>query len=150
MNSKFIGRWPCLLTVLIALGLSLSNFQALAAADRVYHYESINVDIKILENSDLQISETQAFVFTSGDFHYGFRCIPTDRLELIDNVEVWEGDRQYPLNPLAKEWIDVRKETGKSPGGETHAYATWTESNKFWIGWWFPEKRNSSPTERLH
>jgi hypothetical protein len=118
-------------------------------ADQVYHYDSINVDIKILENSDLQISETQAFVFTSGDFHYGFRWIPTDRLESIDNVEVWEGDRQYPLNPSVKEWIDVRKKTGKSPGGETYAYATWTESNKFWIGWWFPRTVNSSRSIEL-
>src|SRR4030043_636927 len=107
MNSKSAGRRLCLvITVLAALGLSLSNFQALAAADRLYHYESIDADIKILENSDLQISETQAFVFTSGDFHYGFRWIPTDRLESIDNVEVWEGERQYPFNPLVKEGID--------------------------------------------
>ncbi|MBC8274021.1 MAG: DUF2207 domain-containing protein, partial [Chloroflexi bacterium] len=150
MNSKSVGRWLCLLiTVLAALGLSLSNFQALAASYRVYHYDSINVDIKILENSDLQISETQAFVFTSGDFHYGFRWIPTDRLESIGNVEVWEGDRQYPLNPSVKEWIDVRKKTGKSPGGETYAYATWREGNKFWIGWWFPQTVNSSRTIEL-
>ncbi|MFC2050938.1 DUF2207 domain-containing protein [Chloroflexota bacterium] len=150
MNSKFVGRWLCILiTVLAALGLSLGNFQAHAASYRVYHYDFINVDIKILENSDLQISEAQAFVFTSGDFHYGFRWIPTDRLESIDNVEVWEGDRQYPLNPSVKEWIDVRKKTGGSPGGETYAYATWREGNKFWIGWWFPQTVNSSRTIEL-
>jgi uncharacterized membrane protein len=145
MNSRPIGRWLCLIiTVLAAVGLFLSNFQALAAANRLYYYDSINVDIKILRNSDLQVSETQAFVFTSGDFHYGFRWIPTDRLESVDNVEVLEGDRKYPLNPSVKEWIEVRKETGKSPGGETYAYATWREGDKFWIGWWFPETRNST------
>ncbi len=114
MNSKFMcKRVLFILAVFAALGLLLSSFEALAAADRVYHYESINVDIKILENSDLQISETQAFVFTSGDFHYGSRWIPTDRLESIDNVEVWEGDLRYPLNPSVKEWIDIRDDNVK-------------------------------------
>jgi hypothetical protein len=144
MNLKLIGKnlsFP--LAGLTALGLFLSSFGTLAAAERVYHYESINVDIKILENSDIQVSEIQTFVFTSGDFHYAYRWIPTDRLESIDSVEVWEGDRQYPLNPAVKEWIDIRKETGRSPGGDTYAYATWTEKNKFWVGWWFPETSNS-------
>src|SRR4030042_427231 len=145
MNSKFTGKWLCFpLAFLIALGWLLGSFGTTAAASRVYHYESINVDIKILENSDIQVSEVQAFVFTSGDFHYGFRWIPTDRLESIDNVEVWEGDRQYPLNPSVKEWIDIRKKTGESPGGETYAYATWTEKDKFWVGWWFPETVNTT------
>jgi len=150
MNSKHIGRSLfLLLTVLTALGLSLGNFQALAAASSTYHYEYINVDIKILENSDIVISETQSFVFTSGDFHYGFRWIPTDRLESIDNVEVWEGDRQYQLNPLVKEWIDTRQKNGTSPGGDNYAYAAWRGKDKFWIGWWFPETVNSSRTIEL-
>ena len=150
MNSKFTSRWLLFLViVLTALGLLLCGFGAVAAANRVYHYESINADISILANSDIQISETQTFVFTSGDFHYGFRWIPTDRLESIGNVEVWEGDRQYLPNPSVKEWIDVREKTGKSPGGETYAYATWTEKGKFWIGWWFPETVNKSRTIEL-
>ncbi len=150
MNSKTIGKWlSFLLAGLTALGLFLSSFGTLSAADRVYHYESINVDIKILANSDIKVSETQTFVFTSGDFHYAFRWIPTDRLESIDNVEVWEGDRQYPLNPAVKEWIDIRKKTGKSPGGDTYAYATWMEKDKFWVGWWFPETSNSGRTIEL-
>lgn len=150
MNSKHAGKKLFLLLIfLISLGLSLGHFQALAAASSTYHYEYINVDIEILENSDIVISETQSFVFTSGDFHYGFRWIPTDKLESIDNVEVWEGDRQYQLNPLVKEWIDTRQKTGASPGGDNYAYATWREKDKFWIGWWFPKTVNSSRTIEL-
>src|SRR4030042_451039 len=145
MNSKLTCKGLFLiLAVLTALGLFLNSSVATATANQVYHYESINVDIKILENSDVVISETQAFVFTSGDFHYGFRWIPTDRLESIDNIEVWEDDRQYQLNPSVKEWIDIRQETGKSPGGDNYAYATWKEKDKFWIGGLFPETVNSS------
>jgi hypothetical protein len=150
MDSKFMGKWLFfVLAVSVALGLLLGSFGTTAASDREYHYESINVDISILDNSDIKISETQTFVFTSGDFHYGFRWIPTDRLESIDNVEVWEGNQQYQLNPSVKEWIDIRQETGKSPGGDNYAYTTWTEKGKFWIGWWFPETVNSNRTIEL-
>ena len=150
MNSKprYKGFF-LILAAFTALGLFLSSSFAAAADDRVYHYESINVDIQILKNSDIQVTEIQTFVFTSGDFHYAFRWIPTDRLESIDNVEVWEGARQYQLNPLVREWIDIRKETGESPGGDNYAYATWKEKGKFWIGWWFPETVNSSRTIEL-
>ncbi|MBM3142684.1 MAG: hypothetical protein FJ005_06520 [Chloroflexi bacterium] len=114
MNARFLNKGLIsILAVFAALGLLLSSFGALAASDRVYHYESINVDIRILENSNMESSETQTLVFTSGDFHYGFRWIPTDRLESIDNVEVCEGDQRYPLNPSVKEWIDIRDDNVK-------------------------------------
>ena len=59
MNSRFMcKRTLSILAVFAAVGLLLSSFEALAAADRVYHYESINVNISILADSDIQISET--------------------------------------------------------------------------------------------
>ncbi|HEX7365095.1 MAG TPA: DUF2207 domain-containing protein, partial [Dehalococcoidia bacterium] len=136
-----------LIAALIALGTlstALINFGNAVAADKEYHYQSINVDISILDNSDMRISEVQTFNFTSGDFHYGFRWIPTDRLNYIDNVQVWEGDRQYPFNAAVEDWIIVRQETGESPGGDTYAYATWIKDGKFCFGWWFPETSHGS------
>lgn len=150
MNSSCRGKWLCFsLTAFVVLSLFFSSFGAARAANQVYHYDSINVDISILANSDMRISEVQTFNFTSGDFHYGFRWIPMDRLESIDSVEVWEGDRQYTLNPSVEDWIDIRKKTGESPGGDTYAYATWTEKDKFWVGWWFPATTNGSRTIEL-
>jgi hypothetical protein len=70
MNPKSTRKWLLLaLAGITALGLFLSSFQALSAADQVYQYESINVDINILENSDFQVSEVQTFHFISGDLH---------------------------------------------------------------------------------
>jgi len=112
------------------------------AATRAYHYQSIDVDIRILENSDLLVTERLTFAFTSGDFHYGYRWIPTDRLESIDDVEVREGERKYELNPQVRQWIDIRREKGGSPGGDSYAYTTWVYKNQFWIAWWFPKTTN--------
>ena len=38
-----------------------------------YHYDFIKVEINILPNGDMEITETQKFAYTSGDFHYGYR-----------------------------------------------------------------------------
>ena len=150
MYSKLAKRrLLCILAVFWALIWLFTGVGSVKAVDRAYHYEYINVDINILENSDMRIKEVQAYNFTSGDFHYGFRGIPTDKLVSIDNVEVWEGDRQYSLNPSVKDWIDVRKKTGGSPGGDNYAYATWMADDKFWVGWWFPETTSGSRTIEL-
>lgn len=139
---RFVTKLP--FTMLAALA-ALSLFAGgAAAADKAYHYQLIEVDIKILENSDLLITETLVFAFTSGDFHYGYRWIPMDRLESIDDVEVWEGERKYELNPQVRRWIDIRREKGSSPGGDNYAYTTWVYKNQFWIAWWFPRTTNAT------
>ena len=56
MKSKPTYKWLFLIPIfLTALGLFLNSSVAANAANRVYHYKSINVDIKILENSDIVI-----------------------------------------------------------------------------------------------
>jgi uncharacterized membrane protein len=150
MYSSSTGKtFICIAVLFAVLGMFIVGSRAASAANQAYNYDSINVDISVLENSDMLINEVQTFNFTSGDFHYGFRWIPTDRLESIDNVEVWEGDRQYTLDPSVKKWIDIRKETGGSPGGDNYAYSTWTENDRFFIGWWFPETSNARRTISL-
>ena len=43
------------------------------------------------------------FVYESGTFHYGERWIQTGKVESIEAVEVWEGDRQYPNNVMVRQ-----------------------------------------------
>ena len=131
------------IAVLIILLLS-APLPALADRDPGYFYDSVDVDILIRPDSDLQVSELQNFRFQSGDFHGGYRSIPTDKLVSIDNVEVWEGATRYPLNPEVRDWVKKRISSGKVIGREEYGYATWTEGNRFWIGWWFPTTMSGS------
>jgi len=118
------------IAVLIILLLS-APLPALADRDPGYFYDSVDVDILIRPDSDLQVSELQNFRFQSGDFHGGYRSIPTDKLVSIDNVEVWEGATRYPLNPEVRDWVKKRISSGKVIGREEYGYATWTEGNRF-------------------
>ena len=81
------------LLVIAALFLGLAGI--VQGQSKTYIWDRLDVDITVLVNSDIRIGETQQFTYTSGEFHYGYREIPTDRLESIADVEVWEGDRQY-------------------------------------------------------
>jgi len=42
-------------------------------------------------NSDILVEETQQIQFTSGDFHFGYRAVPLDRVDQITDVEVSES-----------------------------------------------------------
>ena len=79
------------LTLSLLIVVTLFGGLAHASPAPRYHYDFINADINILSNGDLEITETQKFAYTSGDFHYGFRWIPLDKVEAIDQVEIWEG-----------------------------------------------------------
>ena len=127
--------------LILSLVLAAILFGALAHASPAsrYHYDFINVDINILPNGDLEITETQKFAYTSGNFHYGYRWIPTDKIEAINQVEIWEGEQRYEANSWVKTWIDIRKSVGGSVGRGTRAFTTWQDGDKLWIGWWFPK-----------
>jgi hypothetical protein len=109
-------------------------------------FDSIHVNIDILSNSDMKITETQKYSFLEGTFHYGYRWIPLDEVGSIDRVQVYEDGRPYVRNPAVRRWIDNYKQTGESPAGDYYAYYTWIEDNKLWIGWWYPETKGGSRT----
>ena len=86
-------RWivPFILVGLLVLALGGVAY----AQDKTYHWERFDVTIAVQPNGDFVVEETQAIAFTSGEFRFGYRNIPTDRLEQITDVQVWEGNRQY-------------------------------------------------------
>ena len=121
-------RWLVLLAVL-ALPVLAGTAQA---QEKQYHWTRFDVNIEVLPSGDFTVEEIQTIAFTSGEFHFGFRNIPTDRLEAIRDVEVWEGNRQY------------------APGhGGDYTFETYTESGQFYIKWYFPYTSNSEHTFTL-
>jgi hypothetical protein len=92
----------------------------------------LDVDITVLPNGDMRIVETQQFTYVTGTFRYGYRNIPTSRLEQITGVEVWEGDRQY-----------------RRGRGADYTFETFTEAGDFVIKWYYPEYSNSTHTYEI-
>jgi uncharacterized membrane protein YgcG len=90
--------------VLLVLALAFLAQVALPrqawAETKVYHWDSIDVDIAILPNGDMEVVETHRYVFTRGSFTFAYREIPLDRVEAIDNVWVEEDGRRYSENEV--------------------------------------------------
>jgi hypothetical protein len=119
-----------LLVLLIITALFLSLAGVVQAQNKTYIWDRLDVDVTVLENSDIRVVETQQFTYVSGEFHYGYREIPTDRLESIADIEVWEGDRQY-----------------QQGHGGGYTYETfYNDDGEFTIKWYYPDYRDSTHT----
>ena len=118
-------RWVLPLSLVIALALT---GMAHAQSQSLY-WERFDVNITVMPNGDFVVEEIQEITFTSGEFHYGYRNIPMDRLEDITDVEVLEGGRQY--------------ERGY---GDAYTFQTSVDGGDFFIRWYFPYTSNSSHT----
>jgi hypothetical protein len=115
--------------LLFALVLLFTVGQVASAQDQQYYWEFIDVDLTVLENSDIRVVETQKFVFTRGSFHFAYRNIPTSRLDSIVDVSVSEGEVRY-----------VR-------GTETPStFTTSREDGDFRITWYYPYTSNGART----
>jgi uncharacterized membrane protein YgcG len=141
-------RYIITIISLLVLACLLSGFTDSVVADDAnsYYYDSINVDINVLQNGDMEITEVQKLDYESGDFHYAYRWVPSNRIESIDNVSVSEKDAEYVLNSRVRNWIEERQESGGSPGGDIYAYDVRLDGDDYWIGWWFPETRDMART----
>jgi len=118
-------HWIFLLTLIVALALT----RVAHAQSKTLYWERFDVNIRVLSNGDFVVEEIQEIVFTSGEFHFGYRNVLIDRLENITNVEVWEGKQQYE----------------RGYGGD-YTFATSTDEGDFIIKWYFPYTSNTSHT----
>ena len=59
-----------------------------------FYWEFINVNIEVQENGDMLVTETQKYVFTAAHTNERYRWIPLDKVDRIDNVEVYEEERK--------------------------------------------------------
>jgi len=115
------------LLLVLAAGLLLGT--TAQAQSQTLYWERFDVNITVLENGDFVVEEIQRIQFTSGQFHFGYRTIPMDRLEDITDVGVWEGDRRY--------------ERG---GSGEYTYRTSVDDGNFDIRWYFPYTSGTAHT----
>ncbi|NER84951.1 MAG: DUF2207 domain-containing protein [Leptolyngbya sp. SIO1D8] len=95
-----VGFWVCW----------LSFSPVLAQADSPFYWDFINVDITLQPNGDLLVTETQKYQFTANHTNERYRYIPSDRVDKITDIKVYENDTRLPI------------ETG-------------IQDNQYWIRW---------------
>jgi hypothetical protein len=130
--------------IFIAIPVLTLCQQAQATAEQNVLFDSLLVDINVLSNSDIEITETQKYSFLSGNFHYGYRWIPLDAVDSIDEIQVYEDGHPYIMDPTVRQWIDDYQNAGEFPDENYCAYCTWTEGDNLWIGWWYPATKGGS------
>ena len=118
-------RWILLLS--LATLLVLPGMARAHPASKSLYWDRFDVNITVLPSGDFIVEEVQAITFTSGQFHFGYRTIPMNRLENITNVQVLESDRHY-----------------RQGHGDEYTFETFVDEGDFNIKWYFPYTSNSS------
>ncbi|MCI5130633.1 MAG: DUF2207 domain-containing protein [Candidatus Electrothrix sp. EH2] len=97
----------------IVLAVLLLNAQTASAKSPPFYWDFINVLIDVQQNGDMLITETQKYVFTGPHSNERYRYIPLDKVDEIDQVEVFEGEEKLPFSTNSKNgqrWIKWRHE----------------------------------------
>lgn len=100
-----------LLSSSILLMSVLLSFHAVEAKPSPFYWEFMNVEIDVQDNGDMLVTETQKYVFTAAHTNERYRYIPLNRLDRIDNVEVFEGNKELSVSTETKNgqlWIKWR------------------------------------------
>jgi hypothetical protein len=97
-----------LLTLILAMLVSVSTQIVSAQEPSPFYWEFIHVEIDVQENGDMLVTETQKYVFTASYTNKRYRWLPLDKVDHIENVEVFEGDRKLSVttgNKKNQQWI---------------------------------------------
>jgi hypothetical protein len=119
--------WAALLA-LVALAASVQAQEA-----KRFHWGALDVELTVRLDGAVQVAETHRYVYDAGTFRSGFRAIPLDRIEAIDDLRVVEDGRTYQLG-----W--------EQPG----RYAVSREDGEVRVIWWHePTTGPAARTVRL-
>jgi hypothetical protein len=126
-------RWT-VLWVLLLLGVVASPALSPVAyaQEKTLVWEQFNVDIEVLRDGTFEVAEHQTIRFTSGTFTNGYRDIPINNLDYIDNWEVTDDEGYvYRLS---------------YSGTEPYTFTVDEESGRYVVRWYFPSLSNESRT----
>ena len=81
-------RSTLLLTVFLMLAVMLLAVPATSAQDRTLEWHRWDVDVQINADGSFDVRETYEIEFIGGPFTFGYREIPTDQVEALQNFSV--------------------------------------------------------------
>ncbi|XOF32205.1 MAG: DUF2207 domain-containing protein [Candidatus Electrothrix sp. YB6] len=93
--------------------LFLLSVQTASAKSPSFYWDFINVVIDVRQNGDMLVTETQKYVFTGPHTNERYRYIPLDKVDGIDQIEVFEGEEKLAAETNIKNgqrWIKWRHE----------------------------------------
>ncbi len=105
---KVYSRKYLFTAILSSLILLLIASLTVSAESAPFYWEFINVDIDVQENGDMLVTETQKYVFTAAHTNERYRWISLEKVDHIDNVQVFEEEEELSAATGVKDkqfWI---------------------------------------------
>lgn len=118
----------------ILAGFLLGHY-AQAGEDRSYHYDLIDVSIKVNSDSTFDVAERQIYNY-QGEYHQGWRSIPLKKITGITDIEVIDGETGRALEYSSRR---LDKTNPGNWGRYTHYKADGSQN----IEWYYDLKNTS-------
>jgi len=100
--------------ILFALMLLLGLNNAARAQEKRVDWNRVDVAIQVHDDGTFTVEETIQVTFTGDDFTYGYRNIPADYVDAIDEFQVWDEMGSYGEKAKGEaRWFDVDKWAGQ-------------------------------------
>lgn len=125
--------FPLAITFLLILFLAIAP--TVSAQEKTLVWDRFDVDVVVNPDSTFNVSEQQTIRFTQGSFTFGFRDIPVNNFDYIDQWTVTDqsGHTYYPANGGTQEYTFVVDDQG----------------SHYVVHWYFPPVNNSTETYTL-
>jgi len=130
-------RWT-VLWVLLLLAITASPVLAPVAhaQDQTLVWQRFDVDIEVMHDGTFTVAEHQQIRFTSGTFHGGYRNIPINNFDYIDDWAIKDdAGNVYALTNSSSE--------------DPYTFTVDQQSGQYVINWYFPGISNTTQTYTL-
>ena len=108
-----------------------------AAQVKSVDWQRIDVDITVNPDGTFTVVETLQIKFIGGPFRFGYRRIPAERLQAIDNVSI--SDEEGTYRPLE----------GETTSGPPRTFTVYKTGDEYYIRWFFDPINDTTRTFRV-
>lgn len=108
---------------------TVSPAAAQSLVARSYSYDAISYDIRVRQDSTVDVSERQTYRFI-GEYHQGWRNIPMNKIDALTDISVIDGDTGIPL-------VHSSKRLEKTDSRNWGKYVTFRQNGEQIVEWYY-------------